>query len=97
MSVPPPPSADPTESSIANDGRPPYDENMKTRIEKLESDIAAIKIDLGILKANSATKSDIAETKALISEAKSSIIIWVAAAIVLAQLLPAILKLFIKN
>ncbi len=70
---------------------------MEKRIEKLESDVAAIKLDLGILKANGATKSDIAETKAMISEAKSSIIIWVTAAIFLSQLLPALLKLIIAN
>ena len=89
-------SADPV-PPVAKEGSPPYDGEMEKRIEKLESDMAAIKLDLGILKANSATKSDIAETKAMISEAKSSIIIWVTAAIFLAQLLPALLKLIIPN
>ena len=71
---------------------------MEERIEKLESDLAAMKIDLGILKANSATKSDIAEvkaeTKTAISEAKTSIILWVVGAVILGQILPAILRAF---
>jgi hypothetical protein len=89
-------SADPV-PPVANKGGPPYDGEMEKRIEKLESDIAAIKLDLGILKANSATKSDIAETKAMISEAKSAIIIWVTTAIFLSQLLPALLKLLLNT
>ena len=68
---------------------------MEERIEKLASDLAAMRIDLGILKANSATKSDIAavkaETKTAISEAKTSIILWVVGAVILGQILPAIL------
>jgi ribosome-interacting GTPase 1 len=71
---------------------------MEERIEKLEADVATIKIDIAVLKTNSATKADIAELKAelkaQIAETKSSTIVWVVGAIFLAQLLPALLKLF---
>ncbi len=93
MSAHPKPPAlgvDENESSVANAGGPPYDGNMEKRVEKPESDYAAIKVDLEILKATSATKADVAE-------AKVSIIIWVTSAIFLAQLLPAILKLFVQS
>ena len=85
-------SAEPTpqDAPIANEEGPPYDGAMEKRIENLESDVASIKLDLGILKATSATKTDLAE-------AKTSVIIWVVSAIVLAQLLPALLKLIIAN
>lgn len=64
---------------------------MEKRIEKLEIELAAIKLDLGIIKANGATKSDIAELKATMSEAKTTIILWVVTAVVLAQILPGLL------
>lgn len=60
---------------------------MEKRIEKLETELAAIKLDLGILKATSATKSDLAE-------AKTTIILWVVTAVILAQILPALLRKF---
>lgn len=68
------------------------EENMEKRVEKLENELASIKLDIGIIKANGATKSDIAETKAAVSEAKSTIILWVVTAVVLAQVLPGLLK-----
>lgn len=58
---------------------------MEHRIEKLESELTAIMIALGILKANSATKTDLAE-------AKSAIIMWTVGAIFLAQVLPGLLS-----
>ena len=67
---------------------------MEKRIEKLESSLAAIELDLGILKATCATKSDLAELKAAVSEVKSSIILWVVTAVILAQILPGLLKKF---
>ena len=63
------------------------DGQMEKRIEKLETELAAIKLDLGIIKATCATKSDLAEVK-------SSIILWVVTAVVLAQLLPGLLRKF---
>lgn len=65
---------------------------MEKRIEKLENELAAIKLDVGIVKAHGATKSDIAEIKATVSEAKTTIILWVVTAVVLAQILPSLLK-----
>ena len=74
-----------------------------------KSDIAdlrmATKIDIADLRM--ATKIDIADlrgtiaelkalTKTDIAEAKATIIMWIVSAIFLAQLLPSILKLFIK-
>lgn len=67
---------------------------MEKRIEKLEIELAAIKLDLGIIKANGATKSDIAELKATMSEAKTTIILWVVTAVLLARILPGLLGKF---
>lgn len=60
---------------------------MEKRIEKLESRLAAIELDVGIIKATGATKTDLAE-------AKTTIILWVMTAVVLAQILPGLLKKF---
>ena len=60
---------------------------LERRIEKLESSLAAIELDVGIIKATAATKSDIAEIK-------TTIILWVVTAIILAQILPGLLKKF---
>lgn len=86
-------------------GEPPDNGAMDARITKLEGiaektgehmgsiekDLAVIKADLASFKQESfrafATKADV-------SEAKNSIIMWVVSAILLAQLLPALLKKF---
>lgn len=60
---------------------------MEKRIEKLESRLAAIALDVGIIKATGATKVDLAK-------AKTTIIFWVMTAVVLAQILPGLLKKF---
>jgi hypothetical protein len=56
-----------------------------------------MKLDIEIIKATGATKSDLAELsgelKAMIAEAKASTIMWVTTAIFLAQLLPSLIKL----
>lgn len=96
--------------------------NTEARIERLEANEA----DIATIKANYATKDDIAElkvmfahlehrfsetkaelradirthhaeTKAQIAEAKASIILWSVTAIFIAQLLPALLKLFLPG
>ena len=67
---------------------------MEKRIEKLETRLAAIELDLGIIKATGATKADLAELKATVSEAKTTIVLWVVTAVVLAQILPGLLRKF---
>ena len=79
---------------MTSGGEPPDNGGMEPRIAKLESHaektgerLAAIEKDLAVIKSNYATKADIAE-------AKNSIIMWVVSAILLAQLLPPLLKKF---
>lgn len=73
---------------VTTGGSPPYDGDMETRVTKLESiaersdaRLHAIEKDLAVMRA---------EMKASIAEAKNSIIIWVVAAVFLAQLLPVV-------
>jgi uncharacterized ferritin-like protein (DUF455 family) len=49
------------------------------------------------IKLEAEGKAQISETKALIAQAKTSVIAWSLTAIFLAQLLPALLKLFLPN
>lgn len=76
-------------------GEPPDNGDMEARVAKLESiaektgeRLAAIDNRLTKLE----TRADSFATKADVAEAKNSIIMWVVTAILLAQLLPAILK-----
>lgn len=84
-------------------GEPPDNGDMEPRVAKLEAlaektndRLVAIERDVAIIKSNYATKEDIAalrgEMKTAVAEAKNSIIMWVVSAILLAQLLPSILK-----
>lgn len=79
---------------LQGSGEPPDNGAMEARVAKLESHaektgerLAAIEKDLAVIKSNYATKADIAE-------AKNSIIMWVVSAILLAQVLPPLLKKF---
>lgn len=71
---------------------PPDNTNMLKRVEKLETlaermvdRLTVLERDVAVIKSNYATKADV-------SDAKNSIIMWVVSAILLAQLLPEILK-----
>lgn len=73
---------------------PPDNDDMEARIEKLEAlaektgdRLAALERDVAVIKSNYSTKADV-------SDAKNSIIMWVVSAILLAQLLPPLLKKF---
>lgn len=79
---------------IDNGGGPPHDGDMEARVAKLEhiaektsERLNALERDVAVIKSNYSTKADV-------SEAKNSIIMWVVSAILLAQLLPSILKKF---
>lgn len=81
-------------------GEPPDDGGMEDRLKKLEilaektaDRLIVIERDIAVIKASGATKSDIAECKATIAEAKTAIILWVVGAIFLAQGLPIIKSL----
>ena len=73
-------------------GEPPGGNQMEARIGKLEAladkiaeRLGSLERDVAVIKSNYATRGDIAD-------AKNSIVMWVVSAILLAQLLPAVLK-----
>lgn len=89
--------------ALKSDGGPPDNGDMEQRVAKLEAlaektndRLVAIERDVAIIKSNYATKEDVAalrgDMKTAVAEAKNSIIMWVVSAILLAQLLPSILK-----
>ena len=82
-------------------GEPPDNGDMEQRVAKLESlaeksgeRLTAIETRLTRIEAKQDEFSKYFATKADVTEAKNSIIMWVVSAILLAQLLPAILKKF---
>ena len=75
-------------------GEPPGGDQLETRIAAVEAKVdnlvdrmTVLERDVAVIKSNYATKADVAE-------AKNSVIMWVVSAILLAQLLPALLKKF---
>jgi hypothetical protein len=86
---------------LAGGGLPPDNRDMEARVTKLEAlaektsaQLLSIDKDLAILKVQMDGVSKHYATKADVAEARSSIIMWVVSAILLAQLLPALLKKF---
>ena len=85
-----------------NGARPPGPpDDMDARVSKLEAiasktteHLASIDRELAVIKAQMDSFAKHYATKADLSEAKNSIIMWVVSAILLAQILPALLKKF---
>lgn len=67
---------------------------LETLVDKVVERLDALERDVAVIKSNYATKADIAEVRAQISDAKNSIVMWVVSAVLLAQILPALLKKF---
>jgi hypothetical protein len=67
---------------------------LETLADKVVERLGALERDVAVIRSNYATKADIADVRAQISDAKNSIIMWVVSAILLAQILPALLKKF---
>jgi hypothetical protein len=67
---------EPKAGDVAGGGEPPYDGDMEKRVEKIEADIIGIKIDIALIVANGATKTDMAAlsyaTKADIAELRNA-------------------------
>lgn len=67
--------------TIDNGGEPPDDGRMEKRVEKLESDLTAMKVDLAVIKSNYATNTDIAKLglsmQSEINAQTWKLIIWV--------------------
>jgi hypothetical protein len=60
---------------------------LEAIVEKTSERLAKLEQDVAVIKSNYSTKADVAD-------AKNSIIMWVVSAILLAQLLPALMKKF---
>ena len=73
---------------------PPDNTGMEARVAKLEAAVGKTSDALHSLDVRVAKIESNYATKADVLEAKNSIIMWVVSAILLAQLLPAILKKF---
>jgi hypothetical protein len=58
---------------------------LEALADKIVERLGTLERDVAVIKSNYATRTDI-------SDAKNSIVMWVVSAILLAQLLPALLK-----
>lgn len=81
-------------TTVDGGSEPPDNGDMEARVAKLEliaektsEKLSAIERDLAVLK----TEASHYATKADVANAKNSIVMWVVSAILLAQLLPALL------
>ncbi|WP_374557716.1 hypothetical protein [Aquitalea pelogenes] len=90
-----------SDTDVANGGGGGHNDGMEARVAKLEAiaettrdKIAGVETRLAVIEKTMATKADVSEVKAYVSEAKNSIIIWVVSAIILAQVVPGIIKAF---
>ena len=91
----------PVTRQLRGKGGPPDNTDMEQRVTQLEAladktgeRLAALDRGLAVIGSNYATREDVAalrgEMKAAVAEAKNSIILWVVAAVFLAQLLPVV-------
>jgi hypothetical protein len=87
----------PVTRQLRDGGEPPDNSDMQTRVAKLESiaektseRLAQVDLRLTRIEAKQDEFSKHYATKADLIEAKTSIIMWVVAAVFLAQLLPAV-------
>ena len=91
----------PPDGPLVSGGEPPYDDGMLKRVEKLETDVSAIKVDVATIKSNYATKADIADVRADLHKVHSDISRWTLATIVtvIGAMLAAVvgLSVFQKN
>lgn len=85
------------EAGLRKGGEPPTIDPMEARVLKLEG-ISEKTLDrlqgVDVRLTKIETRLEQFATKADLAEAKNSIIMWVVSAILLAQLLPAVLKKF---
>lgn len=84
---------------VDHGGQPPDNGDMDARVSKLESiaektgeRLAVIEKDVTIIKTQMDAFTKHYATKADLTDAKNSIIMWVVSAFLLAQLMPSILK-----
>lgn len=61
--------------------------SLEMKFGRTSDQLRALERDIAVIKSNYATKADVAE-------ARNSVIMWVVSAILLAQLLPVLLKKF---
>lgn len=82
------------QGNLRKGGEPPYHGGMEARVGKLEASADKVRDTLSRMETRLSVIESNYSTKADVSDAKNSIIMWVVSAILLAQLLPSILKKF---